>query len=552
MRSGRIFRAYWVTFRILCKYLALSALKHAISESRAHQLQMSAHTKTARQIVSAILELKGLYIKMGQTLSIMSNFLPESFTEGLEQLQDAVPPHPYSEVEKRFQADFGKSPKEIFDRFEETPIASASLGQVHVAYKDGIKFAVKLQYPDIDEICQTDLKTVGRIFGMFNFIFPNYGFERIYEDISKMILEELDYQTEGKHLETIRNNFKDKPEYVFPKVFWEMSSKKILTAEFIEGIKVSNLGALKQAGIDPHDVAIALIHSYCQQVFIDGVFHADPHPGNILVKTEGIIQEGQKNKVLIAMVDFGATATIRPEMRSGMTLFVEALIKKDTKLIALALKQMGFIAKEENEEAIDKIIDYFYGKIRGIKIENFKQLNIKDFQNLGDILELKKMDVSFRDLMTSFHVPKDWILIERTLLLMMGLVSHLDPYLNPVEIILPYVEKFVLGKDKTAADLLIETAREVLLSYINLPNEIHKALRKLQEGKIVTRNKSVESQTRALKQATLQIVYTLLLVSSIGLGYVLSRDGEVFLAERIKWVSGLLGILLTWSLLRNK
>lgn len=495
-----------------------------------------AHEKNARKIVANVLALKGLYIKVGQTLSIMTNFLPEAITAGLEKLQDAVPPHPFQAVEARFVADFGKKPRELFASFDEKPIASASLAQVHVArLKDGTKLAVKLQYPDIDQVVRSDLKTLKRIFGIIDFIFPQYGIKQIYVEGARMILQELDYEIEGKNLETIRDHFVDSPQYVFPKIYWELTTKKVLTASFIDGIKVSHVDELKKASIDPHEVAVSLIHFYCKQIFIDGVYHADPHPGNI------IIVPGFK----IAMVDYGATAHVPPHMKEGMILFVEGLIKKDTRMISQAMRQMGFIAREENEETFDKIVDYFYGKIKAVKIDDFRKINIAEFQHLNDLLELKKMDISLRELTTTFHVPQDWVMLERTLILMMGLVAHLDPQLNPINTIIPYVEEFVLGKDKKVADLMIQMTKEVMLSYINLPNEILKTLKKLQEGKIVITDKGAVASGEKISAAVNRLTYALLTIAGVGGGYFLEN-------QKIQWAGGFFGILLLVNLLRRK
>lgn len=544
----RFVRAYTVTFQILSKYILLFLVRKIIGAPRAEGLMTRSHAKTARQIIHNILKLKGLYIKIGQTLSIMTNFLPEELTSGLEELQDAVPPHPIEDVEKRFMEDFGKKPSEIFAKFEETPIASASLAQVHVAYlANGKKLAVKLQYPEIDRLVVADLKTIKRIFGFVDFFFPGYGLKEVYRESAKIILQELDLTTEGKNLEKIRDNFAGHPQYVFPKIYWEYSSPKILTAEFVEGIKVTNVELLKKTGIDPHDVAVSLIHMYCKQIFKDGVYHADPHPGNIIV-----VPNPPQGGFQIALVDYGATATITPQIRGGITLFVEGLIKKDTRLLSTAMKQMGFVARAENEEAFDKIVDYFYGKIKGIKIENFRELNISQFQNLGDILEFKKMDISLRELSTTFHVPKDWILLERALILMMGLTAHLDPRLNPTEIVLPYVEEFVLGKDKNAAELILQASKEILLSYINLPAEIHKTLKKLQDGKISVNNKWQKEHTQKVYHAVHQLIYALFTIFCGSLAFYFSEHGNMEWMTRMKYATSFFLAILGLSFLRHR
>lgn len=545
---GRMLKAYRVTYAILLKYLFLFLLKKIINTERARSLIERANEKTSAKIVKNILALKGLYIKIGQTLSIMTNFLPPSLTKGLEQLQDAVPPHPYDDVEARFLEDFQKKPLELFATFEKTPIAAASLGQVHVAtLTDGTKLAVKLQYPEIDEVVKSDLKTIRKIFHTLDFFFPHYGLKGVYAECAKMILMELDYEVEGKNLEKIRENFKEKPEYVFPKIFWEYSSKKILTAEFMEGVKVTNVDKIREMGIKPHDVAVSLIHSYCKQIFIDGVYHADPHPGNIIVQSTAVLGPPK-----IAMIDFGATATISPQMKSGITRFVEGLIKKDTPMLSNAMKEMGFIAKGEKDEAFDRIVDYFYGKIRGVKIDDFRHINITNFQNLGDIFELKKMDISFRDLTSTFHVPKDWILLERAMLLMMGLVSHLDPHLNPVDIVIPYVEEFVLGREKNLADLLLESSKELLISYIKLPDEINKTLKKLQDGKIVLQVKHHRENAEKIYRGIHQLIYTMLLMFTGSLGYLFYDRGDELWQNRMMVASGAILFILVVSLLKNR
>ncbi|MBI2339610.1 MAG: AarF/ABC1/UbiB kinase family protein [Deltaproteobacteria bacterium] len=581
----RFLRAYWITFLILGQYLFLFLLRKIISEARTEGLMLRTHQKTAKRIVANILKLKGLYIKIGQTLSMMTNFLPQVLTEGLEELQDAVPPHPYEEMKKRFFADFGKSPEAIFKSIEKTPIASASLGQVHVAHaKDdarqaatwqaatrqaaSAKLAVKFQYPDIDRIVRQDLKTIRKIFGLMNFIFPNYGLKNIYNECAQMILQELDFEAEGKNLERIRANFGADPKYVFPKVHWNLSSKKILTAEFIDGIKVTNLEALKGAGIDPQEVAVSLIHSYCKQIFIDGVFHADPHPGNIIIIPASPSpgppqihggppspQRGEGNNEVgfqVAMVDFGATATLSPRIKSGIALFVEGLIKKDTRVISMAMKEMGFITKRENEETFDRVVEYFYGKIKGIKIDNFREINISQFQHLSDIIELKKKDISLRELTGAFHVPKDWILLERALILMMGLTAYLAPQLNPMDIILPYVEQFVLGKDKKVTDLILQASRELIISYISLPTDLHKLIRRLEEGKISFYDKKQREQDEKLYRSAHQLIYTLLIILGSTMAYLMHREGNMEWVTRLKFGTGFFGLVLFWSLFKNR
>src|SRR5579885_1158321 len=350
----RFLKAYRVVIVVLGSYLALALQKRILGRAWAGEKTPEVHRRNARRIEKTILELKGLFIKVGQMLSIMSNFLPQDLTQGLEGLQDAVPPHPYAAIEERFREEFGKGPREIFDRFEEAPIASASLGQVHLAYlKDGTKVAIKVQYPEIDDIVRSDLKIMKRIFGLLHLSFPAYGLKSVYQEIAEVVLLELDYTNEGRNLELFQKNFSGNPDIRFPDVFWDFSTHKILTLQFMEGTKISSLEELKRQGRDPMDLATKIIHLYCKQIFIDGVYHADPHPGDILVTPAG----------QIVMLDFGATAAISERMRHGITVFAEGIIKRDTRMIANAMREMGFVARMDSFEPFEQLVDYFYEKL---------------------------------------------------------------------------------------------------------------------------------------------------------------------------------------------
>ncbi|MCE9624761.1 MAG: hypothetical protein K8R69_04795, partial [Deltaproteobacteria bacterium] len=281
----RFIKVYWVTFVILLRYSQLALFSRFLGEARMESRRERTHLKTAQQIKKNILELKGLFIKVGQMISIMTHFLPKAFTEELEGLQDSVPPAPYAEIERRFIEEFDRSPEDYFARFEKEPIASASLGQVHIAWSaTGQKLAVKVQYPDIEEIVRIDLKTLKRIFGLLHILFPQYGLKKTYVEVREVVLDELDFKKEGENLERLAQNFVEEKDLRFPKIHWEFSTSRVLTLEFMEGVKISNLKALKEMGINPSDVATKIIHAYCKQIFLDGIYHADPHPGNFLVQ----------------------------------------------------------------------------------------------------------------------------------------------------------------------------------------------------------------------------------------------------------------------------
>lgn len=522
----RFIKAYSTTFAILSRYAWRFIASKFISSERSQELYYIAHKKTARQITKSLLELKGLYIKIGQTLSVMSNILPTEFTEGLESLQDSVPPHPFNEVNERFLIDFGKTAEELFHSIDPIPIASASLGQVHVAtHKNGDKLAVKLQYPNIDTITKRDLKTIQNIFGIIHLIFPQYNLKEVFAECRDTLSKELDYLNEAANIALIQNNNRDNSQIIFPKVYPELSSKKVLTLSFVEGTKITQLSKGSPTSFDTQSIAVTLIHFYCKQIFQDGIYHADPHPGNIIITPDG----------KIGMLDFGAVATVSRQMREGLTQFIEGLIKKDSRLLAQALKLMGFLAKKDDEETLEHVVDYFYSKISRIKIDNFRNLDVSQFHNLGDLIELKKMDISLRELTTLFVVPKDWILLERTMILMTGLTAQLNPEQNPVEIVIPYVEKFLLGDDnKKLAEILLSTSKEVILSYMNLPDDIRKFIKKVRNDGLRITSLPLKKELAGIRRS-INLFATAFLASTSGiLCYLLNEQHHVEIAARFE------------------
>ncbi len=238
-------------------------------------------------------------------------------------------------------------------------------------------------------------------------------------------------------------------------------------------------------------------------------------------------------------------------MKQGITTFAEGLIKRDTKMLASAMRDMGFVARQDGFAPFEDLVEYFYSKLANLKIENFRKLNISEMHNLEDILELKKLKISFKDLMNSFHVPKDWILLERTLLLVMGLCAHLAPTMNPIEIVLPYVEQFVL-KDRTFTEMVVELSKQVILSYIQLPHELQKTLRRLNDGTLTMESKGMEKHTKQMYALGHQFLFGLMSLIAAGFSMHWHHTGYEEWSQYALYGSGFLGALLLISLVKNR
>jgi len=532
---------------ILGSYLWLRFMSRFRSTPSAQLHLEHCNIRNARRIYKGIVALQGLYIKVGQLFSIMTNFLPEAFRAELEGLQDQVPSRSYEAIERCIREEFsGRGPKEVFETFEEKPIASASIGQVHIAtLRSRHRVAVKVQYPDLDRIVRADLRAMRRIFGLIHHFIPYHGLDAIYREIRSIILEELDFTIEARNLDAISRNFEGRTDVCCPKVVREFSSRRVLTTEFIEGVKINDLSGLERLKVDRSRLTRLVIDTYCQQIFHHGLYHADPHPGNILVS------EGPA----IKFVDFGAVAKISEGMRRGILTLLQGAINRDTPKIITALKDMGFIPHRADPKIYDRVVDYFHSRFQEeIKLESFNLQDIKfdPQKGLENLADLRQMNISLRDITRTFHVPKDWIMLERMILLLMGLCTELDPNLNPMEVIRPYVEEFVLGKDGDWSKFILDTARDVALSALALPAEMKKFMGRALQGEIeiaVAGQKESDQLRYALGH---QLILTALCIAS-GVFYLGLVDRGMERAGYWALGSGAaFGLLLIRSLLKTR
>jgi predicted unusual protein kinase regulating ubiquinone biosynthesis (AarF/ABC1/UbiB family) len=566
-RAGlrRSLTAYWTVFVIFLGYVWARWAYRFRSARTAERLMRARHQKNARRIHRTVTRLQGLFIKVGQLISIMTNFLPEAFRRELETLQDRVPPHPYRDMERRIAEEFeGRRPHELFASFTQEPLAAASIGQVHRAkLADGTQVAVKIQYPEIERIVHTDLQTLYRIFIFLERFLPEHGLSTIYAEIRSMVLAELDFAKEAQNLEEIAGNFAGRQGVCFPRVLPDYSTRRVLTTTFEKGAKVSDLAAHEKSGISKTALAQHIIRAYCEQIFEHGLYHADPHPGNILVRLKSTAETAEtetetsaemESAVEVVFLDFGAVARISPAMRRGIAELVQGGIAHDTQAVLRALDQMGFISKSANPAIYEKIVDYFHQRFHEeIHVESlsFKDIKIDPKKGLENLADLKRMNISLRDLTQQFHVPKEWILLERTLLLLMGICTELDPNLNPMEVISPYLKNFVLG-DKDPAAFVMDAAKELLLSTVALPGEIRRLLSQIESGRFEVQISNLEAHTETLYRLGHQCIYAGLAVAAGTLSVALYDRG--FLPGSL-WSAGAAGgllVLLMGSLWRGR
>ena len=546
----RAARAYWLTLRILTGYAWLGFWRPVLGPSLYASKLVARHRSTSKRLVAAILDLKGLFIKVGQLISILTNVLPPEFRAELEQLQDSVPARPPSEVTARIRKEFGKAPEDLFAEFNPVPIASASLAQVHEAQlHDGRRVAVKVQHADIEEISRLDLAVLAGVLALIQFFVRIKGLESYHADITQMISEELDFTQEARNIATISANFARSTEVRFPTVVAELSTQRVLTTEFIVGTKVTDFDGLKRLGVDRPALAVRILAAYCQMVFTDGVFHADPHPGNIIVHPDGSI----------TFVDFGAVGRLAPNVKAGIPMFWNGVIKRDPPMISAGLRQAGFFARDPDageDDVAERAINYFQKRFfEQMTVEGFslKDIQVDMKSKIEALADLNKLDISFRDLQRSFQVPKEWVIFERAALLLVGLGTQIDPNMNPLKTIGPYLQEFVLGGKDTDWKAQISTAvREMAMSALAIPDRANRFFERANRGDIQLRVAGLRESALLLYAGVHQIVYMFLAIATGALGYVLEARAERAFAVGAWTISALCIVLLAGSIWRAR
>ena len=546
----RFLKAYWVTIQVIMSYFVLRFFRWTIRREHRREALLARHKLNARRVERTILELRGMFIKVGQLISIMTNFLPEEFRSQLEGLQDQVPPRPFDDIRESLQASLGKAPEEMFASFDQTPVSSASIGQVHIArLHTGEKVAVKVQYPDIEEIVRIDLRTMRRILQLVEMFIGRHGLDMVYKEVKHMVMRELDFRAEGTALETIARNFAGDPSVNFPRVYWDYSSDKVLVTQYIDGFKVTDTSRCRDTGVDRARLAERIVEAYCKQIFVDGIYHADPHPGNILITPDP--DGGEPD---IHFLDFGAVAQLSDKMRQGIIEFLQGVFLNDLERIIRSMKDMGFVSRSGDTEVFERVIEFFHKRLSEefpIDTLSLSDIRIDPRKGLEDLADLRRMDISLRDVTSAFHVPAEYVFLERTVLLLMGLCTHLDPDMNPMRVIRPYLERFVLG-DKDWSEFFTETLKEGLRTYLTIPGDLKRYLNRAMRGDVSTRMTGFDEHVGLMYSLGRQLIYTAVGLACGISALVMNQGAHYSLARWLASGAAACGVLLVGSLWTNR
>ncbi len=431
----RLLRASLLLGRIFASYLLQLGLVRLFGPARMRARWRRVHRRNARRMYRGFVRLRGVYIKLGQILSIMGTFLPRAYTEELEGLQDEVPPRPFSAIARAIRRSLGKPVDELYSSFSRTPLAAASLGQVHEATtRDGRRVAVKVLYPDIETVIRIDLRVLGWALAVYQKFVPIRQIARVHEQLTDMLLRETDYINEARCIARMTKNFADDPDVLFPEVYEDLSTERVLTMSFMEGAKIGRLSAIEALALDPVAVATKLIKVFYKQLFIDRFFHADPHPGNFFV------QRGDAGQVRLVILDFGAASEITDNLAQGMLDVLSGMMTRNDDVVVRGIETMGFVAPDGDRALLERVTRAYFEKLLALDITNFGKISPEVAQQLADP-GVRKGEL--RGLMKSVEYPVGWFFVERAVVIMFGLAARLAPTLNTFHIGFPYVMEFL-------------------------------------------------------------------------------------------------------------
>ncbi|MCK4422003.1 hypothetical protein KAW48_09415 [candidate division WOR-3 bacterium] len=499
---------------------------------------------SAERLRLAFEELGPTFVKFGQLLSVRADILPPDFIRELSKLQDEVAPIPFEMIKSIVEEELKFPIETLFNSFDRKPIASASLAQVYRAItKEGDEVVVKIQRPKVKEIIYTDLSIMETIAG---WIEREIREAREYEplakvkEIGKNLKSELNFTNEGRSVDRFRTNFKDDESILIPQMYWDLSTSKVLTLEYIEQIKITDIDLLEKAGLSRRELIQRGVDFIFRQVFEHGFFHADPHPGNILVTMDG----------KIVLLDFGLTGRLDDEIIDRLSQLMIAGVNKDVDMIIDVFEELGVVKEEQDMRELKSDLRIFIDKYYGVSLEGIEMRDIID-----DTFEIsRKYGLKF---------PRDLILLTKALSTVEGITHQIDPEFDIIEHLKPYVKQLV--ERRYSPKRLLKVTTEVLTAYTNLfknlPGELVPILKKIRKGKLKVefQHKGLENLISQTERSTNRLSFSLIIAALIvGSSLIMQTSKGLLLFGFPVFgifgfgIAGLLGIWLIITMIRTR
>ncbi|OKP88686.1 hypothetical protein A3842_05580 [Paenibacillus sp. P3E] len=532
MKDLRFRRTMRMIFKFAWDFWWLGRQKHFISGRRFEAKTKALYRKQATYFTKTAMDMGGLIIKLGQHVSAQVDILPKEMIDELSKLQDSVDSVDFSEIQQKVERELGASISEIFAEFSPTPIAAASLGQVHRAtLRTGEDVAVKVMRPGVEDIIAIDWKSIQvairllkRWTKMADFMDP----DAVYDEFHDTVMEELDYQKEGQNAEEFQLQLIHRDDVVVPAIHWSYTTSKVLTMEFLEGVKINNFAQLDAWGVDRTKLAKSLIEIFVEQILLEGFFHADPHPGNVLVQPDGTI----------ALIDFGMVGRIADDMKAQMVALLMAVYLKDAHGAIDALTRLRFLRRNGDLEVFSRNLTSLFEQINGDTFD-------LSFVTSGDNAE------ELRDFLYSqpFQLPANTTFLGKAIGTVYGLCTGLDPELDLIGTVKPYVEEVVRSDLRGSVfSNVVDEGKNLLKGILPTTKKFISAVDKMDSGNLRVKlsssfeNKLIDTQNRN----TGRIIATI--IGAVSLLTATNMWNEV--NHMVSYVLGTLGLIIMLSQLK--
>jgi predicted unusual protein kinase regulating ubiquinone biosynthesis (AarF/ABC1/UbiB family) len=501
------------------------------------------YQRVAQQYRALATRLGGVWIKVGQFLSARLDVLPESITSELANLQDEVAPEPFESMRQVMEEALGSNVEVSFAWFDETPLASASLGQVHRArLTEGDRVVVKVQRPHIHDLIKIDLAALKRVLSWVKRYRPitrRVDLDALFDEFSRTLWEEVDYLAEAENARRFATMFAEDPSVRIPGVYASHTTERALTLEDVYYIKITDFAAIDGAGLDRREVADRLFRTYLRQIFVEGFFHADPHPGNLFVEP---LEEGEWRLIF---VDFGMVGRVTPEMKQGLRDLVIAIGTRDLDRLMQAYQTMGVILPGADLARIRLA--------EGTMLERLWGKSMRDLIRTHPE-EMRRFANEFRDLLYEmpFQLPSDLLFLGRCVAILSGMCTGLDPDFNVFEGLQPFAEKLLAEEGDTWLSELLKVLVEQGRALVSLPSRLDAALARMERGDLTVMARAAPDLKAQLNMLTLAIqrlvgagIFAALLIT----GSLLYVNGNL-LEGGLGY--GLALITLFWTLLSSR
>ena len=489
-------RAYWRFLVVIRRFSPLIVAywrdrKRFLIVGGGRDVDEATQRERADVLLDILLTLGPTFIKLGQLLSTRPDVLPPAYIDVLEGLQDDVPPAPWAESKRVLEEELGPVDG-TFDDFDDDPISGASLGQVYTARYEGDDVAVKVRRPGIEELVEADLRAIRWSLPIVRrFIGGGRAFslENLSEEFAETIRQEMDYRREREMLEEIRANFADNDRIRIPTAYESVSGPRVLTMEYVGGTKINRIDELDAAGLDRTEIAETLQRVYLQMIVEDGVFHADPHPGNLAVDADGTV----------IFYDFGMSGRVDPFVQEKIVEFYVAIARQDIDAILDTLIAMGTLSPEADRDVMGNVMELAIADARGEEIEQYR---------VNQIIEQVESTIYEFPL----RLPRNLALVLRVATVVEGVCVTLDPEFDFIATATDYLEEEGYY-ERTARELAEEAGQQLQRtaeSLFTVPPKADEFLDRANRGDLHV-DVTIEDESRVLDKLAMRIAYSVLL-----------------------------------------